>query len=526
MSSTNIADRSSPEVQPTAPDPRRWKALGVLGVIQFMMVLDVTVVNVALPQIQRDLGTSQQGLAWIVNAYIIMAGGLLLLGGRMADVFGRRRLFMLGITVFATASAVCGLAPTSEILIGGRFVQGVGEAMAAPAALGLIALLFTDTRERMKALGIWGGISGIAGISGVVISGLFTGLISWRLIFLINIPIALAALLLVPVLVSESRMRRENATIDYTGGIVGTAGLLALVYGLLQAAESAWFSPNVLLPILGGLGLIVTMFVVEARSPAPLIPLRFFRNRTRVAANILGLFFSAGFFSYIFLLTLYLQQVLGFDPLRGGLAYLPFGLSLGLGVGIGTGLMQKIGVRPLFSAGFFGVALGLLVTSGIEPTSSYLTGVLPGMILVGFFSGLVVPGGSVAALHQVTEQDSSLAAGVQNAVQQIGGALGIASLITLSLRWAAGEIATGVSPDQAATDGYATAFRVIAVFLIVCGFLVLVLIENISATPPGQPAAEAESDVAADQTPPGPAAAAAAAPRRDPALPADDATST
>ncbi|HMC70383.1 MAG TPA: MFS transporter, partial [Mycobacteriales bacterium] len=279
-------------------DPRRWKALGVLALIQFMLILDVTVVNVALPRIQHDLGFSRPGLAWVVNGYVLMAGGLLLLGGRMADMFGRRRLFLMGVGLFAVASAACGAAVDPGMLVASRFLQGAGEALAAPASLGLIALLFPDPRERMKALGLWGGIAGLGGTSGTVIGGALVDLASWRWIFLVNVPVALAALFLVPRLVSESRMVRDSRRPDIAGAVTGTAGLIAVVDGLLQAASHPWGSWQVLLPLLGGLALLGAMVYIEAHSDAPLIPLSFFHNRTRVATNAVTLFFSSSFFSY------------------------------------------------------------------------------------------------------------------------------------------------------------------------------------------------------------------------------------
>jgi EmrB/QacA subfamily drug resistance transporter len=482
-----------PDIEKAGPDPRRWKALIVLGLVQFMLVLDVTVVNVALPQIKDDLGFSDAGLAWIVMGYVIMAGGFLLLGGRLADIYGRRRLFLLGTGLFAVASIVSGAAAVQGMLIGGRITQGLGEALAAPAALGLIALLFPDGRERMKALGIWGGISGLAGVSGVVISGVLTDLASWRWVFFINGPIALFAMFLVPKLVSESRMVREHARLNFTGAVAGTAGLMALVFGLLVASEEPWGSPQVAIPLLVGLALVGLMFLLEARSSSPLIPMRFFRNRTRVLANVFGLFFTAAFFGYFFLLTLYQQEILDYSPLRGGLAYIPFGLSMFVGVGLGTGLMPKLGVKPLFATGFFGVALGLLLTSGIDVGTSYVGGVLPGMIVIGISSGLIMPGGAMAAMHQVTEQDSSLASGVQNAVQQLGGALGLAVLVTLALRHSSTDVSKGSLEDVADTNGYVFAFRVTAAVLVLCGVLLLILMENIS-TPPMPPAAGQATD--------------------------------
>jgi MFS family permease len=247
-------------------DPRRWKALGVLGLIQFMLILDVTVVNVALPRVQDDLHFSESVLAWVVNGYVLMAGGLLLLGGRLADILGRRRIFLLGVGIFAIASATCGAAVNPSMLVVSRFLQGAGEAFAAPASLGLIALLFPDPLERMKALGAWGGIAGLGGTSGTVISGVLVNYVSWRWIFFVNLPVAAFALVMVPRLVSESRMVRTGERPDYAGAITGTAGLVAIVDGLLQAATHPWGSWQVLLPLLGGVALLALTVWIEMVS--------------------------------------------------------------------------------------------------------------------------------------------------------------------------------------------------------------------------------------------------------------------
>ncbi|MDQ1720568.1 MAG: hypothetical protein QOI26_302, partial [Pseudonocardiales bacterium] len=268
--------------EPAGEDPRRWRALALLGVLQFMLVLDITIVNVALPKIETSLGFSQSGLAWVVSGYVLMAGGFLLLGGRLADIFGRRRMLLIGTAAFMVASAACGAALNPGMLVAGRFAQGLGEALAAPAALGLIALMFTDPKERTKALGIWGGLTGIGGIMGYIISGLFTTYLSWRVIFYINVPVALVLLFAVPRVIAENRMIREKShRIDFTGALIATAGLVGVVYGLLEAASRPWGSARVLLPLIGGVVLLVVTLLVEMRSAQPLIPLSFFANRTR-----------------------------------------------------------------------------------------------------------------------------------------------------------------------------------------------------------------------------------------------------
>ena len=480
---TNDPRRPDRAAGDASPDPRRWKALAVLALIQFMLILDVTVVNVALPDIQRDLGFSRSGLAWVVNGYVLMAGGFLLLGGRLADLLGRRRVFLAGVALFAVASVSCGLAADPAVLVASRFVQGLGEALAAPAALGLIALLFTDPRERMKALGIWGGLAGLGGTSGTVISGVLTDGASWRWIFLVNVPVAAVALAAVPRLVSESRMVRGHARPDVAGALLGTAGLVALVHGLLQAASHPWGSWNVLGPVAGGVALVVATVAVEARAAAPLIPLEFFRNRTRVVTNVVTVFSAASFFSYFFLLTLFEQQILGYSPLEDGLSYVPFGISIGAGIALSTTLMPTLGVKTLLAAGFLGSAVGMALTSGIDVGTTYAGGVLPGMVVLGFSSGLTFPAMGNAALHGVTGQDASLASGVQNAMQTIGGALGLAVLVTLALRHAAGDVSSGADAAVATADGYAVAFRAGCGLLLAGGLLTLVLLERVSPTP-------------------------------------------
>ena len=462
------------------PDPRRWRALAVLGLIQFMLVVDVSIVNVALPHIQRDLHFSHAGLAWVVNGYIVMAGGLLLLGGRLADMFGRRRLFMAGVGLFALASATSGAATSSGMLVASRFAQGAGEALAAPAALGLIAVLFRDPRERAKAIGIWGGLAGLGGTTGTVISGVLTDAVSWRAIFYVNLPIALFALVMVPRLVGESRMVRARGRVDLLGAATITGGLIAVVYGLLQASAHAWGSADVLVALAAGVALLVGAVVVEARSPAPLIPLRFFANRTRVTANALNMLFAAAFFGYFFLMTLFEQQVMHLSPLQGGLSYLPFGAGIGIGMGIGTGLMPRVGVKALVVVSFLGSAVGMLLSSRIHVGSSYAGGVLPGMVALAVFSGIGFAPILNAALHQVTGQDSSLASAVQNTAQQVGAGLGLACLVTLALRRVAGDIGHGVPAGVAAAHGYAAALRIGAALLALGGVIALALLERVS----------------------------------------------
>ena len=482
MSTVNHDSRGS-EPATAEPDPRRWRALAVLAAVQFMLVLDVTVVNVALPKIQHDLHFSHAGLAWVVNGYALMAGGFLLLGGRLADISGRRRTFLIGVVIFGVASVTCGAAVSSSMLVASRFVQGLGEAFAAAAALAIIPLLFPDPKERMRALGAWGGIAALGGTFGSVISGALTGLTSWRWIFFINIPVAIFALVMAPRVLSESRMARSGERVDVAGSVLVTGGLVALVDGLLNASSHAWGSWQVLLPLLGGVGLLAVLVVVEAYAPDPLIPVRFFTNRTRVTSNVLSLALFAAFLGYVFLLTLYMQQVLNYSPLRAGVVYLPLGVGIGFGIGLCTGLMPRIGVKAVLVVGLIGSAAGLFVASFIQDNSSYAAGILPGLILFGVFSGMCYPALINGALHQVTSQDSGLGSGVQTSMQQIGEAVGLGTLVTLAVRYANNQISHGTATAVALTHGYALAFRVGAIICVVASILALLLFERVAAKP-------------------------------------------
>ncbi|MGC1214840.1 MAG: MFS transporter [Micromonospora sp.] len=463
------------------PDPRRWLALTLLCGLQFMILLDMTVVNVALPRIQDSLGFTEAGLAWVINGYVLMSGGLLLLGGRLADVFGRRRLLLTGVVIFAVASAVCGAAVSPGMMVAGRFGQGMAEAIAAPASLGMIALLFTDPKERTKALGIWGGLVALGGTLGYIISGLLTDLASWRWIFYINLPVALVVLVVLPRLVAESRMVREKgAGLDVTGAIAATGGLFATVFGLLQAAEHPWGSARVVLPLVLGVCLILATLIIERRARNPLIPLSFFANRTRSVINVATLFFMAAFISYTFMLTLFEQHVLGYSPLRSGLAWLPLGLGIGFGIGMGTAMTPRFGVKAVAGVGFIGAGVGLLLTSMIDTDSAYLGGILPGMVVFAVFAGATMPAATNAALHGVTVQDSGLASGVQSTMQQVGSALGLAVLVTLALRHAGDAVQQGVDLNEAVTSGYRLAFRVGAALMVIGGVLILALFERVS----------------------------------------------
>ncbi|SEO62111.1 drug resistance transporter, EmrB/QacA subfamily [Actinacidiphila rubida] len=494
-----------------APDPQRWMALGVLTAMQFMLMMDVTVVNIALPHIQDNLHFSVEGLAWVVNGYVLTAGGFLLLGGRLADLYGRRLGFVAGVLVFGAASAVCGAAANSSMLVSGRFVQGLGEALAGPAALGLIPVLFRDAKERTKALGIWGGMAALGSAVGSVVGGSLTDLVSWRWIFFINIPVALFALIMVPRVIPESRMARKGQSIDVVGAVAATGSLVAIVYGLLKAADDPWGSGKVLTPLLGGVVLLAFTAVWESRVSDPMIPMRFFNNRTRVTSNGVSILSLAAFYTYAFLLTLYLQNVLHYSPLKTGLSYIPFTLAIGVGMGVSTALMPRIGVKATLAIAFLGSAGGLvLAAGGLATHASFVGGIMPGLLVYGFFNAVGYPALTNGALHQVTGQDAGLGSGVQTAMQQVGASLGLATLVPLALRYVKHHVAGGTVPALAETHGYALALRAAAGVLVVAAILALLLLEKVEAKPRdavAEATAGADSQSASPTTPTSPAAA-------------------
>ncbi|MFF0743873.1 MFS transporter [Streptomyces sp. NPDC004111] len=427
-----IPSSTTPPTRPVGqPYGRRNAALVVLCLVQFMLVLDDNVVNVALPAIRDELGFSASGLSWVVNAYFLAFGGLLLLFGRAADLFGRRRVFLSGVALFGAASLLCGLAQEPWQLVTGRFVQGAGSAMASPAALALIALLFPGPGERARAFGIWGGIAALGGTTGLVVSGALTGLASWRWIFLINLPVVLAAVLLLPRLVPESRAARP-VPLDVPGAVLGTGALVSLVYGLLHSAESSWGDPGTLVPLVLSALLAAVFVAVESRTAAPLVPLSFLAHRTRAVAGAATLLFSAAMYAMAFLLMVHLQTVLGYRPLAAGLAYLPYGCGILAGMWLSARAVARFGTRRALTLAILLTAAGLLLLATIDAGDAYPTGVLPGLLVTSLGCGLSLPALTVAALTDTTQEDAGLGSALLNSVQQLGGALGLATLITLA----------------------------------------------------------------------------------------------
>jgi EmrB/QacA subfamily drug resistance transporter len=462
------------------PDPRRWKALFVLALVQFMIIIDITVVNVALPSIQRALHFTGDSLAWVVDGYALMAGGLLLFGGRLGDLFGRKRLFLIGTALFAVASFTSGAAQNHTMLVASRFAQGAGEALASPAALALVVLLFTETKERTRALGIWSGLAGLGGTMGVLISGVIVNFVSWRWIFFVNIPIAAVAIALIPGLVSESRAERASRHIDIPGAALVTGGVLALIYGFLAASHHPWGSPNVVIPLVIGVGALLAMVVVESRTKDPLIPLTFFQNRTRVSANLSTAVMASGMFGMFFLLTLFLQQILHYSPLKTGLAYMPFGLGMIAGIAVSTKVLARVGAKGVTTAALTIAGFGMFLLGGVTVDSTYVGHVLPTILLLSFGMGAAFPALQIAAMHGVSAENAGLGSAVQNTVLQIGGSLGLAVLVTVALRRTESLIATGTQAAVAATSGYALAFRAGALAMFAAAIVAFLLV-------PGRP---------------------------------------
>jgi EmrB/QacA subfamily drug resistance transporter len=455
----------------------------VLCFVQFMLVLDDTVVSVALPSMRVELGFTTAGLAWVVNAYFLAFGGLLLLSGRVADLLGRRRVFLSGVALFGAASLACGLAQEPWQLVAGRFAQGAGAAMAGPAALALITVLFRDAAERAKALGVWGGIAGLGGTTGLVISGALTGLASWRWIFLINLPVAVAALALLPRLVAESRADRASR-LDVPGAVLGTLAVVSLVYGLLEAGESGWGNVASVGPLVLAVVLAVSFVAVEVRTTEPLVPLSFLSSRVRAVANGATLLFSAAFYAMAFLLMLHLQTVLGYRPLTAGVAYLPYGAGILAGMWLSSRAVIRLGMRRTLVTSFLISSAGLLLLSGVGPSDSYALGVLPGMLVTSLGCGLSLPALTVAALAGTTDDDAGLGSAVLSSVQQVGGAVGLAVLVALAARRSE-AVAAEDGSLHAATEGFSLAL-IVAAALLALGAVLVATIRASDESGPGR----------------------------------------
>ena len=461
---------------------KRWQALILLCSAQFVVVLDASIVNVALPSIGEGLNFSQDNLTWVVNAYVLTFGGFLLLGGRMADLLGRRRVFLSGLALVAVASLAAGFAANEGQLIAARAAQGLGAAIISPSALSIITNLFTDGAERNKALGVWGAVAGSGGAAGVLLGGILTDGLGWEWVLWINVPVATIVALLTPYVVGESRSTSATRNFDTLGAISVTASLTVLVYTLVEATEVGWGSVQTL-GMLGLSAALMAAFVaIELRSAAPLVPFRIFRMRTLTGANVVGLLIGASLFSMFFFISLYMQQVLGYSAIKAGLSYLPLALTIIVAAGVGSTLVTRIGFKPVLATGMVSIAIGLLWFSQVSVGGGFLTDVLGPSLFAAVGLGFGFVTSTIAAVSGVQEKESGLASGLINTSQQIGGAIGLAVLATIANSRTADVMASnGGDPAQltnALTEGFQRAFLGGAGFAILGLILTLVLIRS------------------------------------------------
>jgi EmrB/QacA subfamily drug resistance transporter len=444
----------------------RWLALYVLCAASLMIVLDTTIVNVALPSIKEDLGFSRTSLAWVVNAYMLTFGGFLLLGGRLGDLFGARRLFLFGIGLFTLASLACGLATTQWFLVSARAVQGLGGAIASAVSLSLMMGLFTEPAERAKAMGVFGFVAAGGGSIGVLLGGVLTSSLDWHWIFLVNLPIGVLvcalSLRLLPAISG-----RAGARLDVAGAVTVTTALILAVYAIVNGNDKGWTSAQTLGLLGGAVALLAAFLAIESRVEAPLVPLGLFRLRNVAVSNIVGVFWAAGMFAWFFLSALYLQLVLGYSPLRIGLAFLPANLIMAaFSLGLSAKLVMRFGIRPPIGAGLGLAAVGLVLLARAPVDGSFVSDVLPSMILLGFGAGMALNPVLLAAMSDVSPEESGLASGVVNTAFMMGGALGLAILASLAASRTDSLTASGDGRLAALTGGYHVAFVVGALFAV------------------------------------------------------------
>ncbi len=461
-----------------ASNDRRWLALVLLCATQFMVVLDVSIVNVALPSIQHSLDFNVEDLQWVASAYALTFGGFLLLGGRAADLLGRRRVFIGGLLLFSAASLACGLAPSSGFLIAMRAVQGVGAAIISPAALSILTTTFEEGAERNKALGIWGAIAGMGGAAGVMLGGILTEAVSWEWIFFINVPIGIVCASLAPRLLKESRAEGMSRDFDVAGAVSVTAGLSLFVYALVGTGTHGWTSARTLGEFAVALGLLAAFIVIESRSSNPLLPLRLFRSGTLTGANVVGFLLGSSIFSMFFFLSLYMQEVLGYSPLRAGFAYLLVAVTIIISAGVSQTLVTRLGVRSVLTAGMALLAVGLVWFTQVSVGGSYLVDLAPGFVLAGIGLGFAFVPDTIAALSGVRDRDAGIASGLINTSQQIGGALGVAALVTVATNRTTDALKGGTAAPVALTDGFQTAFLWAAVMAAVGIVATLALVRS------------------------------------------------
>jgi EmrB/QacA subfamily drug resistance transporter len=479
----------------------RWFALVVLCLGDLMIVLDTTIVNVALPSIRQDVGFTETSLAWVVNAYLLTFGGFLLLGGRLGDLFGHRRLFLLGLTLFTAASVACGLSTSQEFLVGARAVQGLGGAIVSVVALSLIMMLFTEPAERAKAMGVIGFVAAGGGSVGVLLGGVLTDILNWHWIFLVNLPVGAAVFGLCIVLLPASRAPVATRRLDVAGAVTVTAALMLAVYAIVNGNEAGWSSVQTLGLLAVAAALLGLFIRIEARAESPLMPLGLFRLRNVATSNVVGVLWAAAMFAWFFLSALYLQLVLGYEPLEVGLAFLPANVIMAaFSIGLSAKLVMRFGIRAPLAVGLLISAVGLLLLASAPVDGTYATDVLPSMILLGVGAGMAFNPVLLAAMSDVEPTEAGLASGVVNTSFMMGGALGLAVLASLAAARTSDLAGAGHDALAALNGGYHIAFVAGAVFAALAAGVAAVFLRA-QLPRPGQ-AGEAAAELAAPMAEP------------------------
>jgi EmrB/QacA subfamily drug resistance transporter len=472
----------------TLDNRTRWLALYVLCLGDLMIVLDTTIVNVALPSIRQDLNFSQTSLAWVVNAYLLTFGGFLLLGGRLGDLFGHRRLFLIGISLFTVASVACGISTTQGLLVAARAVQGIGGAVVSAVALSLMMNLFTEQAERAKAMGIFGFVMAGGGSLGVLLGGILTDALNWHWIFLVNVPIGVAVVILSLRLLPPAPGAAAGGRLDIAGAVTVTASLMVAVYAIVKGNDTGWITGQTL-GLLGAAAVLLALFVgIEARVRSPLMPLALFGLRNVVTANIVGILWAAAMFAWFFVSALYLQLVLGYSPLKVGLAFLPANLIMGaFSIGLSAKLVLRFGFRIPLAAGLSVAAVGLVLFARAPVHGRFVVDVLPSMILLGVGAGMAFNPVLLAAMSDVEPSESGLASGVVNTAFMMGGALGLAILVSLAASRTDKLTASGQGPLAALNGGYHAAFLAGAFFAAAAAVVGAVLLRTRQQVATGAP---------------------------------------
>jgi EmrB/QacA subfamily drug resistance transporter len=498
---TTLGPRATTRTLP-GTDRRRWLALAVIVAAQFMVVLDVAIVNVALPTIKNDLHFSQESLQWVITAYAILFGGALLLGGRLADILGRRRMFISGVALFAVGSLLSGLAWSEGSLIAFRAAEGLGGALLSPAALSILTTTFAEGRERNIALGIWGGASGSGAAAGVLLGGVLTSYLNWSWIFFINVPVGALLILITPWLVEESRAQVKSRHFDVSGAASITGGLMLLVYALTYATQHSWTNGGTIGLLIASAALILGFVIIELRSKAPLLPMRIFRLRTLSGANVAAFLMAGALFSMFFLLTLYMQEVLHYSAIRTGVAYITVTLAVILFSTVGQALVTRLGTRRVLATGLTLSAISLVLFARLPVDGHYFWDLFPAFLISGVGLALAFVSVSIAGLGGIEARDAGIASGLLSTSQQVGGAIGLAVATTISTTLTASyvhsHLGTNVLSAPALTHGFEIAFYVLAAVAIVGAIMATVLIEPPS--PRVQPVAAHAEPVPAEAT--------------------------